>query len=164
MSMIGNYLRLPEVELERFVSDPPSIMDFLYEEDSDFSEDQQLDIDKAWHLIHFLLTGTAWEGKVPLRNAVLGGAEVGDVDVGYGPARYLRPLEVRELSAALADLSPEILWQNLDWEAVRENEIYPTEWTGNETERTYTLHHLQAMTHFFQQAADSGEAVLLYLN
>src|SRR6187401_1556372 len=29
-------------------------------------EGQSTDLDKAWHGIHYLLTGTAWEGPAPL--------------------------------------------------------------------------------------------------
>src|SRR5687767_14577361 len=45
------------------------------------------DLDKAWHGIHYLLTGTAAEGGKPLDFLVSGGREVGNVDIGYGPAR-----------------------------------------------------------------------------
>jgi hypothetical protein len=41
-----------------------------------------LDVDKAWHGIHYLLTGTAWEGDPPLDFIVKGGSQVGDVDDG----------------------------------------------------------------------------------
>src|SRR5688500_6275073 len=37
------------------------------------------DLDKAWHGIHYLLTGTAWEGAEPLNFLVAGGRPVGDI-------------------------------------------------------------------------------------
>src|SRR5262245_58137806 len=89
MSMIGNYLRLPEAELQRVLEKPEAITKLLYPENgSNPSPDLHLDTDKAWHITHFLLTGEAWGGAEPLANAVLGGTEIGDEDVGYGPARY----------------------------------------------------------------------------
>jgi len=57
---------------------------------------QRLDLDKAWGGLHFLLTGTAWEGEPP-HSFLLDGDTVGDIDVGYGPARVHR-------SAALPSL------------------------------------------------------------
>ena len=45
---------------------------------------EEIDLDKSWHGIHFLLTGAAWEGERPLNFLILGGEEVGDIDVGHG--------------------------------------------------------------------------------
>lgn len=42
-------------------------------------------MDKAWHGIHYLLTGTAWEGDPPLNFLVTGGREVGTEEIGIGP-------------------------------------------------------------------------------
>src|SRR5215203_4027303 len=55
---------------------------------------EEIDLDKSWHGIHYLLTKTAWAGEPPLSFLVLGGAEVGDIDVGYGTARAFRSDEV----------------------------------------------------------------------
>ena len=55
----------------------------------------ETDLDKAWHGIHYLLTGTAWAGAEPLNFIVCGGTEVGDIDVGYGPARVFSSNDVK---------------------------------------------------------------------
>src|SRR5688500_16813482 len=65
------------------------------------------DLDKAWHGIHYLLTGTAWEGDPPLNFLVTGGREAGDEEDGYGPARTVTPAETGETASALAPLSDE---------------------------------------------------------
>src|SRR5271165_1779219 len=67
-----------------------------------------LNIDKSWHGIHFLLTSSAWGGTPPLSNAVLGGTEFGP-DLGYGPARYLTPDQVKEVAAGLDRITGETL-------------------------------------------------------
>ncbi len=164
MSMIGNYLRLPQADLDALLAKPESIVDFLYpDEDSDFPEDRHLDIDKAWHLIHCLLTGTSWEGKEPFRSAVLGGDEIGDEDVGYGPARSMAPAKVKEVAAALSAISPEALWSRFDEELVDELEIYPG-WKGDEEDREYVLDHYEKLQEFFKQAAAEHAAMILYLS
>jgi Domain of unknown function (DUF1877) len=53
------------------------------------TEGHEADLDKAWHGIHYLLTGTAWEGEPPLDFLVRGGRTVGTIEVGYSPARVL---------------------------------------------------------------------------
>src|SRR5919108_645463 len=45
-------------------------------------EGGDVDLDKAWHAIHYMLTQSAWDGNEPLNFLVGGGAPVGDIDVG----------------------------------------------------------------------------------
>ena len=165
MSMIGNYLRMPEAELQRILREPQSITRLLYPEDgSDLPMDRHLDTDKAWHLTHFLLTGDPWDGAEPLCNAVLGGAAIGEEDVGYGPARYLAPAQVKTVANSLAAISPLELWRRFDVQKVRDAEIYPDGWHGNDTERDYIFSHFTNLKKFFADAATENQAVILYLN
>lgn len=165
MSMIGNYLRLPEAELQRVLQAPESITELLYpEDDSDHPPDRHLDTDKSWHLTHFLLTGEAWGGAEPLANAVLGGTEIGTEDVGYGPARYLTPAQVDAVASALAHISPDDLWSRFDPQQVRDAEIYPSGWEGNDTERDYIFDYFVDLKTHFADAAENNEAMILYIN
>ncbi len=162
--MIGNYLRLPEAELNRILRDPAAITSVLYPRNGiELPRERHLDIDKAWHLIHFLLTGDEWEGTEPLRNAVLGGAEIGKEDVGYGPARYLTPAQVSNVAVALASIAPDQLWDQFDLQTVREADIYPC-WEGNNEDREYILSYFQMLQNFFTVASQENNAVILYLN
>jgi hypothetical protein len=86
------------------------------------------DLDKAWHGIHYLLTGTAWEGDPPLNFLVTGGREVGDEEVGYGPARTFTPAETREIAGALAALSDEQLRARFAPQEMMRLEVYPEIW------------------------------------
>src|SRR5688500_13805426 len=86
------------------------------------------DLDKAWHGIHYLLTGTAWEGDPPLNFLVTGGREVGDEEVGYGPARTFTPAETREIASALAALSDEQLRARFAPQVMMRLEVYPEIW------------------------------------
>ncbi len=163
--MIGNYFRLPEGELQQFLRGSGSITALLYpEDDKDLPPGRHLDTDKSWHLIHFLLTGEAWGGAEPLANAVLGGTEVSDEDVGYGPARYLTPAQVGAVAQALADISPDELWGRFDLQRVREADIYPAGWEDNPTERAYVLEYYSQLRSFFSHTADDGDAMILYIN
>ena len=49
------------------------------------------DLDKAWHGLHYLFTGTDEGGNSPLDFLAVGGEEIGTIEVGYGPARALEP-------------------------------------------------------------------------
>ena len=97
-------------------------------------------------------------------NAVLGGEEIGDVDVGYGPARFLEPEEVRALANALSNISSAELIEQFDPRALNEAEIYPQGWRGERHEREYIVGNYQRLVEFLQIAADAGDAVIEYLN
>lgn len=83
------------------------------------------DLDKAWHGIHFLLTGSACEGESPWCYLLRGGQYVGDVDVGYGAARALSAAEVRDWANALATLPVSDFRARFDAERMVANDIYP---------------------------------------
>jgi hypothetical protein len=69
--------------------------------------EQALDLEKSWHILHYLFTGHIDGSKAP-GDALLAGEELGD-DLGYGPARlhteeetqgfarFLEPLDVARL-------------------------------------------------------------------
>lgn len=163
MSMIGNYLRLSPSELVQLRANPSTIISLLYPEDgSAHAVGRHLDIDKSWHAIHFLLNGDPWEGTHPLCNAVLGGTELSDEDVGYGPARYLENQDVRELAASLEAITGNELWSRFNAEAFAAAEIYPEGLTDDDKE--YVLSYYKEFIKFMRLAANEGDALLLYLN
>jgi hypothetical protein len=163
--MIGNYMRISETKLKELLAHTEQLSGLLYPEGEESARpDEQLDIDKSWHLIHFLLNGHTWEGEWPLVGVVMGGTEVSDEDVGYGPARYLLPREVAEVSRALDRISPQELWSRFNPEAVRAAEIYPEAWQGDSGDRDYITDNYDRLRTFFAQAAEKQEVVLLYLS
>jgi hypothetical protein len=86
------------------------------------------DLDKAWHGLHFLLTGTAWEGDPPLNFLVTAGREVGTEDIGIGPARTLTSAETEQAASALARISDEELRGRFVPSEMMRVEIYPEIW------------------------------------
>lgn len=120
----------------------------------------ELDLDKAWHGIHFLLAGDAWGGKPPLGNAVLGGTEVGP-DVGYGPARLVSVEQVKAVAEALEPLTPEVFVTRFDAEALTEADIYPPIWDEGEEVIDYLEVVYGALREFYISAAKRRDAVLV---
>ena len=161
MSMIGNYLRVSAEQLEHLRCASSEVMGVLCP-DGDHPVGTHLDIDKSWHAIQFLLTGEPWEGAPPFQNAVMGGTELSDEDVGYGPARFLSPEEVQAVSTALATVSGEQLWSRFDEDAFAKAEIYPQGWSSDGKE--YVVRYYEALRAFFFDAAHSRDAMIIYLN
>ncbi len=89
---------------------------------------EEIDLDKSWHGIHYLLTKTAWKGEPPLNFLILGGEEVGDIDVGYGTARAFRSDQVCNIQAALQPINIETLRSRFDPDDMTELDIYPEIW------------------------------------
>src|SRR5690348_12146296 len=97
MSMIGNFLLVSDDELQRVLAAPASVHDLVDAAYEGRGRDL-VDVDKAWHCLHFLLTGTAWGGEPPLNFVAIGGTEIGEEDVGYGPARGFASQELRVIA------------------------------------------------------------------
>jgi hypothetical protein len=194
--MIGNLARLTEARLTALQADPASTPAFLYGEDAvatqaaqpgllrrllgakppppppavaaPLAEADAIDLDKAWHGLHFLLTGTAWEGEFPANFLVSGGTPVGDVDVGYGPARAFAPAEVRRLGEFLDGLDEATLRARYEPSRLAEAEIYPDLiWTRDDEREENWEYLLDAFTRaraFVRETADRGLALLAYIN
>jgi len=87
-----------------------------------------------------------------------------DEDVGYGPARYLTPIQVQEVSGSLANISSDALWSRFDAGAARQAEIYPEHWTSEADDRDYVTGYYKELQGFFAAAARAEEAMIIYLN
>ncbi len=78
-----------------------------------------LDIDKTWEGILYLLTGYNLDqienATPPLSWALFSGQIIGEeLDMGYGPANYCLPDQVKTIAAALRELPSETLKQRFD--------------------------------------------------
>jgi hypothetical protein len=163
--MMGNFRALSDEELQALSADPSRVEQLLYASffGGATNGHEELEIDKSWHGIHFLLTGNAWEGSLPLGFIVSGGEEVGD-DLGYGPARALRSEAVRQIDAALEPLSREELGSRFDAPRMTEQEVYPFGWSDDpDGELEYLLEYYGELREFVRRTAERGHGLLVYL-
>jgi len=122
-------------------------------------DENGLNLEKSWHVLHFLLTGEAENAQPPLGNAILGGKEIGD-DLGYGPARFLTPQEVQEVASALTSLKKEDLASRFDLDAMIKARIYPVR---DESELELAQEYFDELSRYYADAAVDGNAMLLYV-
>lgn len=161
MSMTANYLALSPAQLEQAREDLDVLEELLFPDGDDAPG--VLDIDQAWHLIHFLLNGKAWDGKGPLFDAVLGGAEIDGAQTEQGPVRFLEPDQVRATAEALATLTSDELWSRFDLKKVKRARIHPEGgWSHDEENRDYLHEHFDALKAYFAKAGADGKAMLLF--
>jgi Domain of unknown function (DUF1877) len=162
MSMIGDFLAIDEDKANDLIKNPDSIVDFLYSEEFPVEDTEDfLDIDKSWHGIHFLLTGSEWEGNPPARDVILGGVAYGE-DIGYGPARFLNSEEVKNVDAFLSGLDSDHLQSKFNAEELGTNDIYPNNWNTEDCD--YLAGYFDDLKAFYKKAAGENKMVIQYLN
>jgi hypothetical protein len=73
------------------------------------------DLEGVWDGLHFLFTGTAWEGDEPACYLIRGGADIGDADeLGYLVLQALSPAKVQQFATFLRELSHQELQRRHD--------------------------------------------------
>jgi uncharacterized protein DUF1877 len=127
---------------------------------SDGPDEEGLTLEKSWHSLHYLLTGSTLETNSTLGKTILGGKEIGP-DIGYGPARYLEPLEVKEVAKALKKVSKDDLARRFDLKAMVTAKVYACR---DEGELKLAQHYFAQLVNYYAQAAERGGAMLLYLD
>lgn len=125
----------------------------------DGPDENGLNLEKSWHVLHYLLTGKIEEAAPPLGNAILGGKEIGE-DLGYGPARFLTAENVREVASALALISKDDLAKRFDLNAMKAANIYCCH---DESELEMAQHYFEHLSAYYADAAANGTAMLLYI-
>src|SRR5438445_3371877 len=118
-----------------------------------------LSLEKSWHSLHYLLTGSAQEVDSPLGNAILGGKEIGP-DMGYGPARFLDARQVQEVSSALSKVPNHDLARRFDLRAINAAKVYACD---DEGELKLAQHYFQLVVKYYAEAAKQRNAMLLYI-
>jgi hypothetical protein len=157
---IGFLLRLTPIKVTRVEPAPPS-KDPLWPA---ARPDEIVDLAKAWHGLHFLLTGAADGGPEPTCYLIAGGEEIGDDDV---TVRLLRPEQVRDFAAHLTSLTTEEMTRRFDPERMMELEIYPEIWTRPEEKdepRGFLLSAFAELRALMRRAAEAGDAVVVCIS
>ncbi|MBA4147556.1 MAG: YfbM family protein [Verrucomicrobia bacterium] len=189
MSMIGCFYALKDEDLEAIVKAPkrihrlwskppppkePSFLGRLFgaQKQSPADQDQwepsdkptAFDVDKAWQGIHFLLTGSDWEGDGPLAFILHGGREIPE-DLGYGSPHGFTSSEVRVIDAALRDVEASALYERADLSKFTEQEIYPQIWATEPKEQCigYVTEYFKELKKFVAESAQSGRALIAYI-
>lgn len=162
MSMCASFAKIDPNLIVRLQRDPSLIHEWIEAQGEGAPE--ILDIDKSWHGIHFLLTGSADGGEGPLAAAVFGGEEIGD-DIGYGPARLLMPQEVQVVAAALEALGLEAFVARYAPEALTAEGIYPDGiWSEDPAEaRDYLVDNFKELLGFYAKASRAGAGILMWV-
>lgn len=163
MGMVGYFTAINSSTLHELRVDPDQVAELLFPNDGDDEPENTIDVDKSWHGLHFILSELAKDGTPELESAILGGEPLGE-DFGYGPARVLTPPEVQVISAALSSITGEAFAAKFDPARMEAEEIYPQIWERDGSEALDFLQHFfPSLVNFYAEAAQKGNAVVLWL-
>lgn len=99
--ILGWLLKLSPITIEEV--DPDAVPPPGYDPANDRPH---CDLEGVWDGLHFLFTGTAYEGDEPACYLLCGGAEIGEPDeLGYSVLQALSPGKVQQFAAFLRGLS-----------------------------------------------------------
>ena len=162
MGVATFFLPVSAATLARLRRDPDNAQSVLYP-DEDEEVEGSFDVDKAWHGLHYLLTGTAYEGETPLRWAIMGDQDLG-ADLGMGGSSFLTPGQVREVAAALADFTDAQLRANFNPAEMTAFDIYPgIIWQRDGKQALdFVMQHFAPLVQFYAETAARGDALVIY--
>lgn len=121
-------------------------------------------IHKAWHAIHFVLTGLPDGGPEPNCYLLDGGVMLGRPTDDYDPPRVLSPEQVRAFDQVLQPISRlSLLRERFDHQAMVDAEIYSmNEGEDNEAEDLeFTAEFFKLLRRFIHEAATNGDGVIV---
>jgi hypothetical protein len=162
MAMIANLRPATDSDIERLLANPAEITRYLYGSGADSCE--RLELQKAWHAIHYTLNGSRLGGDAPLNFLVSEGTPVGEIDVGYGPARIFTSEQVRRLASELILIAPEEVRRRVDLQRFDAEGIYPGNWQSNGYDANYVVDNYRNMRDLVARAASQGLGLILYIN
>lgn len=151
--LLGFLLRFTPITISRAAAQQPSA-----------APHESVSLDKAWHGLHFLFTGTADSDEEPACFVISGGEDIGEDQGGDPVARLLEPAQVRDFAAFLAALTPDELRRRFDPERMTALEIYPEIWDRPlEEDDTFgfLLESFALLRESVTAAAAAGESVLI---
>jgi hypothetical protein len=126
---------------------------------------ETLHLDKAWHGLHFLLTGDAEAGSEPACFLLAGGEDFGEDEGGDPVGRLLSPEQVRDFAAFLGTLDRDTLARRFDPARMVALDIYPRPiWERDDEEYPpvrFLLDAYDDLRAFTSAAAAAGDAVIV---
>jgi len=159
MSMMREFVSLSPEELQGLLDDPEDWLTSL----EDIEEERRLELGKAWHGLHYLLTGTAWDANTVAGQAILGGQQFGE-DLGYGPGAYHMPDQVSEIAKELSKVSQASLIARYVPAEMDSVGVYPNKWVRDGDEgRDWLIQSFRHLVTFYASASERGNAVIHYL-
>ena len=167
MGIIGNVIRVSQEELNGFLNNSETLENKIYADES-YEAEWFLDLDKSWDGINYILTGEIIGGLEnepnELQRALFSFQIIDEgQDLGYGPAQYLNPNQVKETYSELEKITDDVLKSKINGSEMNEIGIYPEIWTESESHE-FLIDSFKEFKEFYKKASENNEAIITYLN
>ena len=157
--MLGWLLRLTPVQV--FENDPDAVPPPDYDPANDRPH---CDLEGTWHGLHFLFTGTAWEGDAPSCYLIQGGEAIGDADeMGYSVLQALGPVQTRQFAEFLGSLSRETLASRFDPQRMTALKIDGGVWDVADSRLEHVLSSYEDLRSFVDRTVDAKSGLIVYV-
>jgi hypothetical protein len=122
-------------------------------------------VDKSWHAMHFILTGSAEEAVLPEGYLLEGGTELQEPDPDEldVPVRLLSPDDVKAFHAAVQPIDETELRRRFDPDAMADADIYSFDVEHPEDEFEILLGYFAELQTFLADAVKQQRAVVITL-
>lgn len=156
MGMVWVARLADDARTAQIMANPNSAYDFINSAGSADGE-SIVDLDKEWHAVHHLLTGSTEPADVPL-SLILGNFEEVGADNGYGPAWFVPPHALRAFSEALSSLDEAELRKRYDPGAMVQEQVYIGEMYRDEGEEGlgFLLERVDELRQFAARGVSAG--------
>lgn len=121
MGMYCEVYRVPAATVERLADEAAGLIEIMSDLEG---PDDAVSLEKSWHGLHFVLTGSADVGSPPLDFLIAGGTRLD----GEGAERLIAPADVRQIAAALAKITEQEFAARFDCAAMDGAGVYPRIW------------------------------------
>ena len=130
--------------------------------DVDTSSESSVSLEKAWHGLHFLLTGSTGPSEWPLGFLLHGGQTVTADKPGD---RLFSPEQTKDLGSALDEVSDARLWERFDPTQMTDEFVYPMIWDEPEDDlRNEYLGYFRSMKGLIHRASATGSALVVSIS
>ena len=151
-------------EIASLRDDPATTVDFLDPEEG-WESAPMIDLDKEWHGLHFLLTGSPDPTDDPL-SIILGEYESVGEDEGYGPPFIIPAHALKSFAQAVAELDEASLKERYNTDEMVAQKVYLSEMYHREGDEglNFLKERLDELKDFASKAA-SGQlhAVAMFM-
>jgi Domain of unknown function (DUF1877) len=162
MSMIGNFLAVAHETAELLQNKNFDVEAFLR---TDETKENRISVDKAWHTIHYGLTGQEDGGDGVLAKVIMGGKEIGIEDeLGFSPARLLSSEEVKEIAEELQKIDKDdfiAMFRSRDFESA---DLYSFGNDDLDDELEWDSDNFLYLREYYLEAAENDYSMVIYIN
>ena len=161
MGMVIYLRRASVADIKVLTADPARVDAFVFEEGD--PETDLVEFDKAWHALHFILTGEAYGSGHPLGIIAGDAPKIESAESGFGEFWVLSPDSIAEFAAALEKIDDRTLAARIDIDAMVAVDIYIADAFAEDDKAEaieYIMQGVPALRRFAASCREAGDGAL----